>query len=210
MSLFSFGKSAPAGPADKVWKTRKACLKGMVMQSLLALKNSQLPVVVTFFEESHIELLEFLKSSGVPYAVINTLSASEILQLKGTVCILDVFSASSPGINIPKEVRANIFFLGHYPFVAAENKIVQSLQVIQPDAKLTFCLSLDDALFDQSGTGNLAPLLENIGLTDDECIEHAMVTKVIHRTLEKLNKKMVSEIKARSQREWFARNVKSN
>lgn len=207
MGLFSLGKSAPLTPSDKVWKTHQACLKGTATQALLAVKAGELPVIITFFEESHQQLTDFLKSSGAPFQLINTLLSSEIAQLKGTIAVFELYTSGSLFLSLPKEVKATIFFLGHYPLPDTERKVIEEIRLTHPNAPISFCQSLDDALFAQLGTDNLAPLLERIGLTDDECVEHALVTKAIHRSLEKISEKVVTEMKARSMREWFEKNV---
>lgn len=207
MGLFSFGKSSPPTPSDKVWKTSKACLKGTVTQALMAIKGGELPVIITFFEESHQQLTDFLKTSGAPFQLINTMLSSEIARLKGTIAVFELHTSGSHFLSLPKEVKTSIFFLGHYPLPDTEHKVIEEIRLTHPNAPIAFCQSLDDALFAQLGTDNLAPLLERIGLTDDECIEHALVTKAIHRSLEKISEKVVTETKARSMKEWFGKNV---
>ncbi len=207
MELFSFGKSAPATPSDKVWKTSQACLKGTVTQALIAIKAGELPVIITFFEESHQQLMDFLKASNAPHLLINTLLTSEITQLKGTIAVFELYTSGTHFLHLPKEVKATVFFLGHYPLPDTERKVIEEIRLTHPNAVISFCQSLDDALFEQLGTGNLAPLLEKIGLTDDECIEHALVSKAIHRSLEKLGEKVITESKAKSMREWLEKNV---
>jgi hypothetical protein len=206
MGLFSFGKSGPPLPSNKVWKTQAACLKGTVTEAMMAIKKGELSVIVTFFEESHAQLTDSLKASAVPFEIVTSLNAYGIENHKGTVVIFTAFS-QSPVAGSPKKLKASIFFMGHYPFVAAEKKVVESLQSTFPDARLSFCLSLEDPLFERLGTDNLVPLLEKIGLTDDECIEHALVTKALARALEKLNENLSSEMKAHSMREWLNRNL---
>ena len=50
--------------------------------------------------------------------------------------------------------------------------------------------------------------MDNLGMKEDECIEHAMVSKSIQRALEKTNQNLDVELKAHSEKEWFARNGK--
>jgi preprotein translocase subunit SecA len=51
-------------------------------------------------------------------------------------------------------------------------------------------------------------LLDQLGLKEDECIEHSMVTKAMANARAKIESRVKNEITARSEGEWFLKNVK--
>src|SRR5690349_17795260 len=131
MGLFSSSKSSRPTPSDKVWKTRGACLKGAATQALLASRDSKIPIVVTFFEESHQSFIDFLKQTGVPFQEVSSFADIDLLENKNTIAVL---RAASTGFasSIHKEVRAAIFLLGRYPLADTENKVIDNLALHFP------------------------------------------------------------------------------
>ena len=89
----------------------------------------------------------------------------------------------------------------------AENSTLKSLSDSGYD-KFIFCLSFEDPLLEMFGSQNILPLLEKLGLEEEEAIEHAMVTQSIKRAREKVEGKVSHEIKAKSPEEWFTLNLK--
>lgn len=207
MGLFSSSKSSRPTPSDKVWKTRAACLKGAATQALLASRESKIPIVVTFFEESHQSFVDFLKKTGVPFQEVSSFADIDLLENKNTIAVL---RAASTGFatGIHKEVKAAIFLLGRYPLADAENKVIDNLSTHFPGSNLSFCLSLEDAFFEVFGSENLRVMMDSLGMKDDEFVEHKLVSKAIKNAQEKLGKNLLVESKARSEKEWMEKNVK--
>src|SRR5882672_10346864 len=70
--MFSFlKKSGIPMHADNVWKTRQACLKGMITESMKVISQSGKPVIISWFEDRHQSLLEFLNQFKVPYVLMD-------------------------------------------------------------------------------------------------------------------------------------------
>ncbi len=207
MGLFSSSKPAAAKTTNKVWKTPQACLKGIVMESLRSIKNGEVPVIITFFNEAHGKLISFLDSSSVPYQLVEAFSGKDIWQQKAIIAVADAFASGGFVNNIPPEMKVSFFFLGRYPLLSTENAWVGNLAVRFPNAGISFCLSMEDPLFESFGSNSLKPLMEKLGMADDECIEHTMVNKALHNALEKIGQKVTTDMKANSERDWFARNA---
>ena len=97
--------------------------------------------------------------------------------------------------------------MGHYPMSAVENTTLHNLTAAG-FSKFVFCLSFDDPLLKIFNSQNILPLLEKLGLEEEESIEHAMVTQSIKRAREKVESKVKAEVKAKSPEDWFALNLK--
>ena len=182
-------------------------MKGIATEGLLSIKKSELALVVTVFEESHKAFIDFLNTQAVPYEVMEGFADVDSVLQKNSIAVYRAFASESIGNNIHK-VKVSILILGRYPYVIAENKIIENLNKHFPQGRISFCLSLDEPLFQFFGSQNIKAIMDNLGMKEDECIEHAMVSKSIQRALEKTNQHLDVELKAHSEKEWFARNGK--
>jgi hypothetical protein len=207
MGFFSSSKPPLPKSTNKVWKTEQACLKGIVTESLLSIKQSQLPVILTFFDDAHTKLLSFMDVSKVPYQCVEAFAGKDVWLQKNIIFVVHAFSAGNFSDNIPSSAPVNFFCLGRYPLLGIENSLMGKLNTRFPKAPVIFCLSLDDSLFESLGAQNLKPLMETLGLGDEEAIEHTMVNKALHNALEKIGQKVNTETKTVSEKEWFRRNL---
>jgi hypothetical protein len=185
MGLFSKSHSVPPAK-DLIWKSRQACMKGLAALGLSALKDGECPIVVSFFEEAHKTIASFMESAGVP--ISNLLTGSPEMQPR-TILVIPVTSVQNLKGDSKNEKVIFLFF-GHYPLIQKEQQLLDTISLKMPKSKRVFCLSLEDPLFETFGGRNLIKVVESLGLGDDDCIEHAMVSKAVSRAREKLSEKM--------------------
>ncbi len=216
MGIFDFMKSVKPAYSDKVWKKRPEAIKGMITEALMAITQNQVPVVYGYFDDTITEVMAFLTSAGVPNFYLNTESFSEASNQNNVVFVCHTSNIlSSSGLTgflsaISKEKNIRFLFAGHYPLPSKENKIIEKLSTSYPTSPIAFYSSIDDAAFEPFGADRIAALLNQLGLKDDECIEHAMVSKAMARAREKIESKVQHEIVAKSESEWFLMNVKNS
>ena len=208
MGFFSTGKTQQPRTTDKVWKTREACLKGIVREALLSIKNGEQPIIMIFFEESQVQLAEFLGKMSVPCHIVGDYGLSGIADVRNAIVVVNAFSQTGSGNALRPDTKTSLFFLGHYPRVATETSLVEKFMSLFHASQAVFCQSLEDPVFEVFGNDRLRPMMKTLGMTEDECIEHAMVTRALRRALEKINQSIETEVKSSSEKEWFARNVK--
>jgi preprotein translocase subunit SecA len=214
MGIFSFLKSDKPAYSDKVWSTKQAAYKGMITDTLLAIRQGQVPLVLVSFEQSRQDLIVFLKEQQVPFCELNSDSTADAALHDKVVCIVNSLSLmNSTSVNsevrsLVKNGRVMFLFLGHYPLPARDNKIIEEVRKLSPEADLTFYSSLDEPIFNLFGGENLVGLLEKLGMNEEEVIEHSMVRKSMERAREKLQTMVKQEVAADSQEEWFEKNVK--
>ena len=63
-------------------------------------------------------------------------------------------------------------------------------------------------LFKTAGADRIMSVLDQLGLKEDECIEHAMVTRAMANAREKIESMVKYEVVAKSEEEWFLKNIK--
>jgi hypothetical protein len=208
--MFSFFKKEAASEfPDKVWKNRDILWKEITTEALRILKRSETPVIVCFFPATQLQFNSYLQSLNVPYKQIG---AGYVLT-ENTVYTIDAHSLESDqvlgGLQQRNRIsKVSFLFLGRYPLIQREAKVTQKIIAsMGNDLPVSFWLSFDDPLLKKFGAAKVLPLLEKLGVKDDECIEHSMVSKSIANARKKIGEKVRSEITADSEEQWFERNV---
>jgi hypothetical protein len=213
MGLFSFLKSEKPAYADKVWKTKPVAMKGMITEALKAITQNQVPVVFCYFDDTITEVIAFLKTAGVPYFHLTNDSIGEASGQSNVVLVCDAsLITSSTGLmgllnTILSRGKMQFLFAGHYPLPTKENNIIEKLSSY-PSAEITFCSSIDDPSFEPFGADRIVVILDQLGLKEDECIEHAMVSKAMANARVKIEGIVKHEVAAKSEGEWFLKNMK--
>jgi hypothetical protein len=212
MSLFSFLKSDKPTFTDKVWRNKPMAWRGMITEAMKALTQNEIAIVFTFFDKTQLEVIDFLSESNVPYFQITTneigeagrqekvvfLGNVELLQSSATMSLINTWSAKT---------KVTFLFAGHYPLPSKEQPIIQKLNTSFPKSEIIFCSSLDNPSFKIFGSDRIVDLLDNLGMKEDEAIEHAMVTKAMANARTKVESSVRHETKSDSEEEWFAKNL---
>jgi hypothetical protein len=212
MGLLSFFKSDTPAYTDKVWKESDFAIKGMMMDALQAITRNEMPVILTFFTDTHQQVIDFLTAKQVPNFVIDSSNVQDAILQNQVVFVMDANLLNSSAqvlpflINQTKKQKLNFLFFGHYPIPSRENKICEKLMAV--NGTVTFYSSLDDPAFKVFGGDQLKSTMENLGLADEEAIEHNMVTRAMKNAREKIEKSIKQEIICSTQLEWFQRNHK--
>lgn len=96
-----------------------------------------------------------------------------------------------------------LIFVEHYPLSQNEQALFSSLGLKEA---IVFS-SLDEPFFQHFGGDRIITVMKKVGMSDDEPVEHAMITKALRNAQDKLNKKILLEQSARSQQEWLRKNI---
>lgn len=205
--MFSFlKKSTQFSHVDKVWKTRQASLRGMITESMKVVAKAGKPIIISWFEDRHQSLMNFLTHHKVPHIVMD-----EYFEMNEDTSIYILQAglvAASLHADSLKGRQKTILADGHYPLVEYQNKIVERLGTGESKTPVLYCISLEDPLLKSLGSENIIPLLEKLGLDENECLDHPMIQKAIDRALEKISNVVISEARTNNESEWFIKNVK--
>ena len=212
MGLLSFlNPDKPTYP-DKVWKTRPVAIKGMITDALVRIKSNEVPLVFCYFEDTTKEVISFLTSAGVPHFYLSSETINAAAEQSNVVFVGDasLILSSDSLMRFMLSVKNKIHFLfkGHYPLPTKEREFTERLAKSHPQSVITFYSSIDDPAFEPFGAERINAVLDTMGLKPDECIEHTLVTKSMARARAKIESMVSSEIKTKSESEWFVKNVK--
>src|SRR6266705_2844000 len=129
--MFSFlKKSTLPNHTDKVWKTRQACLKGIMTDALQVISKLGKPLIISWFDDRHQSLLGFLNHYQVPYVLMDEyfeLNEEKAIFILNAGLVFSSMHADSLKAK-PKTILAD----GHYPLVDYENKVIEKLCGAQP------------------------------------------------------------------------------
>ena len=95
-----------------------------------------------------------------------------------------------------------VIFAEHHPLRSKEEGLYSkmNLQTVQVYS------SLSEPLFQQFGSDKIIQLMKQLGMNEDEIIEHDMVSKSIRKAQENIEKKVIVDQTASSQAEWLQKN----
>ncbi|MBS1627904.1 MAG: hypothetical protein JSR09_02485 [Bacteroidetes bacterium] len=102
-----------------------------------------------------------------------------------------------------KNNNVKYFFVEHYPLYAKEEELFTKLGL---NEVVVMC-SLDEAFLKHFGSEKIIDLLEKLGMNKEEVIEHEMISSSIKNAQTKLAKQVLIDNAARSQTEWFRKNL---
>jgi hypothetical protein len=137
-------------------------------------------IIITWFNETHRRLTGFFapETSSAPVLLAREVHAS---QIKGKP----------------------IIFSEHYPMRRKEQDSFKQWQLTQAIVHS----AMDEPIFLHFGGEKILGMMKQLGMKEDNVIEHKLISNSIENAQEKIEKKVVAEQLANSQKEWIERNL---
>jgi len=179
-----FGLFKKKNDSDTVTVTDKVVISEPAKLAVLLEAWNKQPqsVIVCWFEES----LEKIT------AYMNEHSAAAVPVL----LVRDALTAQRAG-------RTPIF-AEHYPLLSKEQDAYRAMHL----EKAVVYSSLREPLFNQFGGERIIQVMVQLGMKDNELIEHSMISSAIRKAQDKIEQKTALDHLARSQEEWIEKNYK--
>ncbi len=155
-------------------------------------------LLVYYFEETRIIIEQLLNAAGLPYSSANT-PDNKVLLVKADQ-LVSILSN-------PKNTCVQAFISEIYPISGKDDLMLETIQHYLPNVSVAFYTSLDSPIMKLFGGDKNQNLMLQMGLSENEKIEHAMVTKSILRAQKKIKEKVQFEKPANSKQEWIELNV---
>ena len=178
------GDAAQRGE-DAVWMNHAARLRG-VSREVAALAEAERSVVVVALTLAALDELSAVLAAHQPGRCADIFAKDGLrlnLSRKGTVAV--ALSGALPLDLTPGEdIGVDVLVVGRNDSRAADDGIVRFADALGPNAHITFHLSLEDKLLQEFG-GSIQPILEKLGMSADEPIAHAMMTRAIRSAQQK-------------------------
>jgi hypothetical protein len=167
-------------------------------------------LVCCFFENDLEAYQGYLNTLGVPFTQMGAQVAMPFPA--DNVFTVNAFVLASPALldQLSRQPTPyTILMMGHYPIPDRESNIIGSIALaLKGKFTLSFWISLEDPLMKAFGSDRIVSVMESLGMKEDECIEHSMVTKSIERARKKIAEKVRMETECASAETWFETNLK--
>lgn len=177
--LFGSKAGRAARGEDRVWTSHAARLKG-VCREVDALAEADRSVLAVALTLAALDELCTALAPRQPVRCADVFAKDALrssLSKAGSVAIA-LSGALSADLKPAAEVGTDILVYGRNDARAADEAIVRFADVLGRNAHIAFHVSLEDPLLQAFG-GSIRPILEKLGMREDEPITHAMVTRAI-------------------------------
>jgi preprotein translocase subunit SecA len=177
-----FGKRKSAAAADCVWRSDAARLRGVCREAGEFAAEGVSSVLVVALTQAALDRFEAALADRAPLratSVFEREALRERLGRPGTVSVA-LPAALVPGAKPAGDARVEILVAGRHDRRAGDDAIVAFAETIEAGGFATFHLSLEDPLL-AGHIGDLGPILDRLGMTDDEPISHAFVSRAIEK-----------------------------
>ena len=180
MFNFSGNNKSKIAITDKIWLTEENKWQACVQQ----VKNEKDTIICVWFDDSFQKIEAFFSAHGLPTDKI--IPARELAR---------------------NYIQNNaLIFAEHYPLRSKEQEFYEKLGLTE----VTVYSSLDEPLFTHFGGDKISNLVKQMGMKEDEAIEHALITSSIKNAQEKINSKVSFDQPAHSQADWFRKNLQTH
>lgn len=216
--MFGFKKKdiAPAGE-DKVYMTAEEKQEAMLSDLGSAVHIYDAVMAVAFFHNQFNALLEELDDREIPYRYFDLLhqryetkNAAGNQMVRLLLLPAEVLKGMTGSFGEEKSGEAAILVAGHHPDLAHDEMVYAFAHALNRKTAITFYQSFDDELLKVFGGERLSQLMTTMGLAKGEAISHPMVSGSIRKAQEKLQDRIVSDLPAASEAEWFKANIRAS
>ena len=185
LKWFGGGKSEAARGEDSVWMSHAARLKGLDREIgvLAEAEQSALVVALSLAALDEVEAALAKHRPSRCADVFGKEALREHLSKPGSVTVA-LSGALGAEVKSPAGNGVDILVYGRNDTRAADDAILAFADALGPNAHIVFHLALDDPLL-KGFTPTLAPLLEKLGMKEEEPIVNAMVTRAIRNAQDK-------------------------
>ena len=98
---------------------------------------------------------------------------------------------------------SQLVFAEHYPLHTKESKLFEKLSL----KNVTVHSSLDEPLFVKFNGERISAMMKQMGMKENESVQHKLVSSSIRKAQDKIEKKVVSEVLSTSAEEWMRKNM---
>jgi preprotein translocase subunit SecA len=174
-----FGKkSSVQHHDDQVWKTTAACLTGLCAEAVQSAAGAR-SVIVVCLTNAAFDAVDAVLAPHQPTHCRDLFGRDALRSALARPHAMTVaLSGSLPADTVAANVPVEIIVYGRNATRTADDAIHRFAEKLGAQVAITFHLSLEDALLKPFVDTSL-PMLEQLGLKDDEALSHAFITRAI-------------------------------
>jgi len=165
---------------DVIWMTETAKWNGIIQE---------------WKKDNHLSLICWFDS---------TLQHAESLFSRETTSPVSIFLASQ--VHPTLVTGSKILFAEHYPLYEKEINLFRKLSI----QEVTVHSAMDEPLFLRFGGEKIIQLMKQMGMKEDQSVQHKMISGAISKAQDKIARKVISESLSHSPAEWLEKNVRNS
>lgn len=190
-ALFGGGSSNVRTLDDHIWLSQEAKLHGL-KKEVESLQDADAVLLVAHFSD----VLEQMRD------------VQESARIDSDVCLAeDLSDRIVDGWGLREDSTLLIVVGERHPLSSPDKRIQEFAEGLRCRCRIVFHLSFEDPLMEFFGTESLKPMLQRLGMRDDEALTSGMVTKRIRGVQKKTEAGAFGNQRAGSAAEWLTLNV---
>ena len=194
---------------DKVWYDEARKLEQVCLHVSSTCNRGQSLLLLSHFESALAVLSRVLREKGIDHQR-SALDLSELHADRPAKVWLSHARAFHTVKQLTSTVEKHaleIIVAEHHPMHSRDRELIDRAADLDCNATLTFYFSLDDPLMKHFGSDSVKALFQRLGMAQDECISHSLVSKAIRQAQEKIERTVGRDLEAQSAEDWFKYNL---
>ncbi len=197
---------------DIVWLNRERKYTGIAEQARAHLRDSaSLCLIIAHFAETLAALARVFKAQSVPYVLKDRpLYRADVLSSSGAQIFLtraDLLMTRAAQARQPPGQNCRIIGAERFPIPDGDQKIIAFAQSFGIVGGMDCHVALDDPLLIYFIDERITQLLKQIGMAENESLQHDLISRSILNAQRKIAKKARSNRPANSAEQWLIQNV---
>ncbi|HWN09658.1 MAG TPA: hypothetical protein VNO50_10380 [Pyrinomonadaceae bacterium] len=194
---------------DKVWYDEARKLEQICLHVSDVSNRGQSLLLLSHFESALGFLSRVLREKGIEHerSALNLAELGAGRPAKVWLSHARAFSTAIQLTSTDEKSSLDIIVAEHHPMHSRDRELIASAADLDCDASLTFYFSLDDPLMKYFGSDSIKTLFQRLGMAQDECISHPLVSKAIRQAQEKIEQTVGRDLAAQSAEDWFKYNL---
>jgi hypothetical protein len=197
--VFNWFRKPPPALHDCVWLNQVARDEHI---ATTAAQATQPLLLVAFFAETAELLAQLLRDRGIAFAEVGPMRA---LRPVGVPVLLALAERVAQVHANPGETW-QFCVAEHHPLPEPNTALIEQLQRLGPQTPV-FHSALDEPLMLRFGGERVAALMLRLNMPANEPVQSPIVAKALANARDKVRKKVVAPLPARSLRGWLAANL---
>lgn len=196
---------------DKVWYDEARKLEQLCLRVSDVCNSGQSLLLLSHFESGLDSIARLLREKGTGHkrSPLNIAELDASGQAKVWLSHARTFHTENKMTSATAKVSLEIIVAEHHPMQTRDQEVINTAASLECDATLTFYFSLDDPLMKYFGSDSIKTLFQRLGMEQDECISHPLVTRSIRQAQEKIESKVGKDLAAQSAEDWFKYNLQN-
>jgi hypothetical protein len=201
---------------DRVWINSDRKLDGVCRDVLQAQDNGLNVLVVAHFDSSLTSFAATLRQRAIDFHSFLAFDRKSLCEMNppgepGKVRLAlssqlhaDNFAAGHQS----EQVALRALVIEHHPLAIRDASLLNALNALDCRSEISFHSALTDPLLLHFGGERIEGFLRRMGLEDEECVSHELISRAIRGAQEKIGSQVRQEMQTQSAEDWFKYNLR--